>query len=143
MKRYVVKEEQYYKNISDVKEVLSKEDNILFAYLHGSFSNLVNFGDIDIAVFLKHVPDNKLDIIDFEFDLGNKIEKIVLFPIDVRVLNLAPPPFRYSVIKKGLRLVEKDEKKRVDFETITLKEYFDFLPFRKRYFKEALNREVR
>ena len=142
MKRFVVKEEEYKKNINDVKEILSKEENILFAYLHGSFSNLDNFGDIDIAVFLNHVPDNVLDIINLEFDLGKKIEKTTSFPTDVRVLNSAPPSFRYNVIKKGIKLLEKDEKKRVDFETITLKEYFDFLPFRKRYFREAMGREV-
>ncbi|PKM83595.1 MAG: nucleotidyltransferase domain-containing protein [Firmicutes bacterium HGW-Firmicutes-13] len=141
-KRYAVNEEQYKKILNELQDVLAQEENILFAYLHGSFVNFVNFGDIDIAVYLKNVPDDKLDIMTYEFNLEKTIEKKTLYPVDVRILNTAPPSFKYSVIKNGIRLIEKDENKRVDFETMTLKIYFDFLPFRKRYFREALNREV-
>ncbi len=141
-KRHTITEDYYKKIVIKLQEHLDKEKNILFAYLHGSFLNLNNFGDIDIAVYLQNVPEDKLDIINYEFNLEKNIEKEILFPVDVRILNAAPLSFKYSVIKDGVKLIEKDENKRVDFECLAVKLYIDFLPYRKRYFREALKGEL-
>ncbi len=141
-KRHSISQEDHGKMINLLKEILEKNENVLFAYLHGSFTEGSNFGDIDIAAYLKQVSDNRLDVIDYEFKMEKTLEEKISYPVDVRVLNGAPPSFRYSVIKNGIKLVEKDEDKRVDFETMAIKIYFDFLPFRKRYFREAIKGEV-
>lgn len=108
--------------------------------MFGSFLDKSNFGDLDIAVYLDHIPEN--DYISTEMKLQEVLEKNASYPVDVRILNHAPPSFCYSVIKKGFVLIDNDEDKRVDFEMMTYKLYFDFLPFRKQYFKEALLNEI-
>lgn len=139
-KRYSVQEKEYHQILAHFKRVLMDRDDVIFAYLHGSFLNMSNFGDIDLAVYLKGVQEG--DYLRHESDLEDFLKKSVHYPLDIKVLNNTPPSFRYSVIKNGLRLVDKEENCRVDFETMTLKQYFDFLPFRKNYFKEALEGEV-
>ena len=139
-KRFSVEEEEYSRILSHCKGVLSDCGGVVFAYLYGSFTGKQNFADIDLAVYLQGVK--REDYLKQEIDLESRLKKKIPYPLDVRVLNDAPVSFRYSVIKNGIRLVDKEEDMRVDFETRTLSRYFDFLPFRERYFKEALDREV-
>ena len=47
---------------------------------------------------------------------------------DVRVINEAPIMVRGEVVTSGLLLYSGDEVARVEFETRTYSEYFDFLP---------------
>ncbi len=116
--------------------LLLAEQSVLFAYLHGSFNEEGSFRDIDIAVYLDdNVP--KAEMLDKELKLEEAIESAFRYPVDVRVLNSAPAHFSYMAIKKGLRMAIRDDKKRVSFEMRTLKEYFDFLPFRRRYLRGA------
>ena len=139
MKRHTTDEEAYQKTVRELTKILVSEKNIVFAYLHGSYRSKTNFGDIDIAIFLQNLPEK--DFMFYEFDLEEVMQKITSYPIDIRILNTAPPSFCYSVIKNGCKLVEKDISKRVEFETITFKTYFDFLPFRQGYFREVLSNE--
>ncbi len=72
-----------------------------------------------------------------ELKLEAAVESALRYPVDIRVLNNAPVHFSYMVMKRGLRMAIRDDKKRVTFETLTLKKYFDFLPFRRRYLRDA------
>ena len=139
-KRYSVKEDEYHEILSICQSILTDHVDVIFAYIHGSFLGIHNFGDVDLAVYLQGVK--KEEYLELEEHLKNKIKKRIAYPIDVKVLNDSPPSFRYSVIKNGIRLVDKDENKRVNFETMTFTQYFDFLPFRRRYLKEALEGEI-
>ena len=123
--------------IQSLSTILSGEENILFAYLHGSFQEELPFRDLDIAVYLKEAPQKEQ--LDFELKLEDKIEQIIKYPIDLKVLNHAPVSFGYMVIKKGKKLLVRNDSGRAAFETATLKKYFDFLPYRERYLKEVLN----
>jgi len=140
VKRHKIGETEYNHLISLLAKKLEKRREIVFSYLHGSFLNRNNFGDIDIAVYVQGLPENKY--LDYEFNLNGLLGKMTSLPVDVRVLNNAPYSFRYSVIKNGVKLVDKDEDMRVSFETETFKIYFDFLPFRRRYLKEVLFHEI-
>ena len=111
---------------------------ILFAYVHGSF-NTDNFRDIDLAIYLQSdVKESTL----YELDLEMHLEKLINYPVDVRVLNSAPLSFQFSVIKTGILLFSKDEDNRIDFQVLALKMYFDFEPFRRRYMKEVFSIEI-
>lgn len=123
--------------IGEITALLSTEKKVVFAYLHGSFKQGLSFRDIDLAVFTTdNLPKKHLD---YELMLEEKIEHKIKLPIDLKVLNNAPPTFCYMVIKKGQVLLVRDDSKRVDFEVSTLKQYFDILPFRQRYLKELIN----
>jgi len=123
--------------VQKITDLLSAEEQIVFAYLHGSFQEGLPFRDIDLAVFITdNLPKEQLD---YELKLEEKIEHIIKLPIDLKVINNAPPTFCYMVIKKGHGLLVRDDSKRVEFEVATLNRYFDILPFRQRYLKELIN----
>ncbi len=123
--------------VQEITDLLSAEEKIVFAYLHGSFQEGLPFRDIDLAVFITdNLPKEQLD---YELKLEEKIEHSIKLPIDLKVINNAPPTFCYMVIKKGQELLVRDDSKRVEFEVATLNHYFDILPFRQRYLKELIN----
>ena len=122
--------------ISILKQELQKHEEIGFAYLHGSFTEKDTFRDIDVAVFLKELPESKLD---YELQLESQLIQMIGRIVDVRILNDAPLSFRYHVIKNGVPLIIKDDNVRVEFQEITLSRYFDFAFFRTMYLKETLD----
>jgi len=142
MKRFTVNAETYENIVQRIKTILFQQEKVLFAYLHGSFIAKTNFGDIDVAVYLRDSDILPEDYISFELMQEIELASIAPAPVDVRVLNYAPLAFRYNVIKNGLLLFEKSEKQRVDFEVLAVKLYCDFLPYRKRYLEEVLSDEV-
>ena len=56
----------------------------------------------------------------------------------MRILNAAPLAFRFKVIKDGILLCSEDERKRSDFESLTLVEHHDFAVHKEAYRREAL-----
>jgi hypothetical protein len=116
-------------------DLLLEEEAVVFAYLHGSLVCEDHFGDIDIAVFVQDIA--KEQMITYELQLENKLESVLKYPIDLKIINYAPAHFRYMVIKKGLRLINRSENLLTGFEMRALKEYFDFEPIRRRYLQEA------
>lgn len=123
-----------------IRAVLKNHEEILFAYLHGSFVKKDAFHDIDVAIYLERMPASVLEYeLQMETDLMEALRKYI---IDVRVLNGAPLSFKYNVIKDGIVLLSKDDDKRADFEEKTIVLYLDFLPYRKLYLRETLGVEV-
>jgi len=123
-----------------IRAVFKKHEEILFAYLHGSFVKKDAFRDIDVAIYLERMPASVLEYeLQMETDLMKALKKYI---VDVRVLNGAPLSFKYNVIKDGIVLLSKDDDKRADFEEKTIILYLDFLPYRKSYLKETLGVEV-
>ena len=113
-----------------IKKFLMGREEVLFAYLHGSFLS-GPFRDIDIAVYI----DGERDVF-YELELEGELEERLGFPVDVRVLNNAPISFRFKVLK-GELLFSRDEEKRCEFESRTMGEYHDF-----KYHLDAYRREV-
>jgi len=116
---------------------LSQREEVLFAYVYGSFLQGA-FRDIDIAVFLADGSNGIADPLRYETALEQELEDIAGVAIDVRVLNTAPLPFAYSVLKSGDLLLSRDERARCDFTCRTYTHYHDFAYYRKRYRREAL-----
>lgn len=139
-RRFQISAEQKTAIVAGIKERLQNMPGLLFAYLHGSFLLAGSFRDIDLAVYLDHVPASPLQAeLALETELGNALRD---YPLDVRVLNNAPLSFRYNVIKYGEPLLVHDDDARADFEEATLSNYFDFAPFRKMYLRETLELAV-
>jgi uncharacterized protein len=110
--------------------------DLLAAYVFGSFVTEDSFSDIDLGILLAEKPANPLNM---ELDLECEIEKIASCPVDVRVLNGAPISFSQNVIRSGEVIVDIKPNRRADFEGLVLKKYFDFAPFRARYLAEVTN----
>jgi len=124
--------------IGILSQTLSQRNEILFAYLHGSFLESKTFQDIDVAVYLEETTKHDINIIEYEIALSLLVEKQLRMGADVKALNWAPLSFRYNV-SRGLLLLSRDELKREDFLCATWMEYFDFLPISKAYVREVLS----
>jgi predicted nucleotidyltransferase len=119
--------------------LLKQYDEIITVYIFGSFISEQYFSDIDIGIIIAKDLSQSLD---FELKLENRLEEIVKYPVDVRVLNQAPISFSQNVFRTGRVVIDKEPNMRADFEGRILKQYFDFSPFQKRYLREVTNAPV-
>ena len=122
--------------VENIIKVLSEESDILFAFLFGSYAKGTqdDKSDIDIAVYLK--DENLLERVPlYPSRLAIKIEKALdnKKTIDVRILNGSTLRFKSQVLRYGKLLHSKDEKKRIEFETSSLLQYYDFKPHLEMY----------
>jgi predicted nucleotidyltransferase len=102
--------------IEKVGKVLKKECNVVFAYIYGSYARGIagRFSDLDIAVFLRESGHERY------MDLLSELPVDIGVEVDVRVLNDAPPLFRYNVIREGKLLFVKDKGVHEEFVYSTL-----------------------
>ena len=75
-----------------IREMLKKHEEILFAYLHGSFVKKDAFRDIDVAIYLERMPAS---VLEYELQMETELT------------------FKYNVIKDGIVLLSKDDDKSV------------------------------
>jgi predicted nucleotidyltransferase len=118
---------------------LDRHTEINTAYLFGSFLTDNSFADIDLGLLLYHTPEN---LLDYEFEIEIELEKGISFAIDIRVLNNAPLSFVQNVLRNGRAIFDRKPDFRADFESYSLRKYFDFAPFRKRYLSEVINAPI-
>jgi len=111
--------------IGVIKDILFSIDTILIAYIHGSFIKSPTFRDIDIAVFM----EGKTNFI-FESDLSFRLTSAVGFPVELKVVNVAPVPFQMAVIRDGVLLFCRDEIRRADFIESVGRRYREYAHFR-------------
>lgn len=133
-------EHEKEKVLERIADLLGRREEILFAFVHGSFTGDGDFADIDLAIYLNEGASDSA--VSYEIRLEMELEKILGHPVDVRILNAAPLSFQYQVCRSGIVVLERDKDRRVDYQTLIWKKYFDFAPFRRRYLREVLNLEV-
>jgi uncharacterized protein len=117
------------KNISslipEAASYLHSVQQVEFAYL---FGGLVKHGvrplsDVDIAVHLDpntNMTEAKLDILGCLMDILRTDE------IDLVILNQAPLPLKMSILRNKEILVDKKPFVRHAYESLIMREYFDF-----------------
>ncbi len=121
---------------SDAKAFLEAKDGILFAYIHGSFVTGERFRDVDVAVYFADPPVHR---IEEELSIESELSRVMKpLPVDLRILNDAPLSFRYNVIRYGRPVFVRDSDARFEFVEATLRDYFDFAPYREMYLRESL-----
>jgi predicted nucleotidyltransferase len=80
--------------------------------------------DFDIAVYFSDTPEQRI-----KYKLEHQLATVLdTSRLDIVVLNRAPVELRYSVILEGLIVHAVSASARVDFESLTLDLYGDFLP---------------
>lgn len=127
------------KLIEILKELCSKEGDILFAYLFGSFAykNITSESDVDIAIYLDEKKSD--DLFKRRLDLISKFSQALKKEADIIILNTAPLFLKYVILSEGKLIIEKNQSKRIDFELKTTNEYFDSKPIIEMYHKRLLN----
>jgi predicted nucleotidyltransferase len=121
-----------------------KDLPVQLAYLHGSAARgeETPSSDVDIALVCddETSPSQRLRLmLDVSAEL---FRQAGIADADVRVINDAPLVFRGRVACEGILLYARDEVQRIEFETRTRDEYFDYLPFHRRL-QDAFLKNVR
>jgi predicted nucleotidyltransferase len=113
-----------------LKEVMEKDEKVLFAYLYGSYARgSIDFArDIDVAVYLRS-SDVKGYIKKEEELTIELVTKIHRDGIDLRILNVLPLLLQYNILKDGMPIFVRDDKERVDFETKVMNRFFELKPY--------------
>jgi len=107
--------------IENLKDILSKEDNIVSAFLYGSFLYDKKYNDIDLGIFTNQ-KQKKSELLDYEFELNEKLShNIKKNKFDVRIIDNAPSSFLFNVFQ-GKCLFMKDDTITDKMELVTHKE---------------------
>lgn len=104
-----------------------RDTPVLFAYLFGSVAaGTARAGsDVDVAAYLG--PDAPAEMLEGSLDLARELSRASgIGDIDVTILNRAPLPLRGRVVRERRVLYSRDEPARVRYESLTLREFFDF-----------------
>jgi predicted nucleotidyltransferase len=119
-------------NIDKIKKsstyILSKNKEIIAAYLYGSILSRDFYKDIDIGLLIRDSFKPKLF---YEVKIAGKLEKRLknilgeFKPVDIRILNGKPLRFLFSMLKNSKIIYVKDETRRIQFEAKIMKEYLD------------------
>jgi uncharacterized protein len=123
--------------VQEIVPLLRAREEVIFAYLHGSFITREAFRDVDLALYVIAMPALAPNLRRYEIDTGVDFTAHVQVLIDVRVMNDAPLAFRYHVLK-GRLLFTRDDEFLDMFRVRTWDEYCDFAPFARRYLREAI-----
>lgn len=97
----------------NLQSELLKRKEIIFAYIHGSFVSSPSFRDVDVAVFVDSQIVSQDRALDYELELSALLK--ASYPIDVRLLNYAPPGFQNNVAHSGELLFSRDDKALAQF----------------------------
>jgi predicted nucleotidyltransferase len=108
------------------------EADVLALYLYGSYAEgrANALSDVDVAILARE---------DLSREQLGELEArcSAQWPesVDLRVLNLAPLPFRYEVTARGQRLWAADVGQVADWESLTWRLYWDYHPRLERHWR--------
>jgi predicted nucleotidyltransferase len=137
MKYHKLQEIERMNLLQSISADLSKKEEILFAYLFGSFKDYdekVGFRDIDIAVYFS----SEEDPLSKSLSIGAELSSKRRLPIDCVPLNEAPLYFRYRIFREGIELFCKDESQRDEIIEKTVTEALDYMPLREEAIRELV-----
>ena len=118
--------------IRELASHLEREEQVSYAYLHGSFLDQPAFHDVDIGVQV--VQDSVATQV--ALDLTSRLSSVAGVSIDVRALNGAPLPFRFHALR-GRLLMCRDEAQLAEAIEETIRRYLDLAPILRIAAREA------
>ncbi len=87
--------------------------------------------DVDLAVLYRDAPSRVLGAVPQRQEAA--LESALRRPVQVIVLNTAPPDLVHRVLRDGRLLLDRDPAARVSFEVQARNAYFDMEPIRNLY----------
>ncbi|QOJ78912.1 nucleotidyltransferase domain-containing protein [Infirmifilum lucidum] len=105
-----------------LRDRVSADGGIVFAYVHGGFLRREFFRDVDVAVWIR----DEGEAFQYAVDFSVRLEEELGLPVDVQVLNEAPLPFKFHVFTGGRLIFSRDEELRLRILEGAVKEYLDF-----------------
>lgn len=115
---------------SRIADLLESRDEVLEAYLFGSYARGVaqSHSDIDVAVYIDEAYEDKS-----VFGLRAELTTILMAclrdnGVDLLILNNAPPVLYYHVLRDGVRVLSRDLAATTTREGRAVSRYCDFVP---------------
>ena len=123
--------ENIRERLGTLGQALEKCSGVVFAYLFGGAAagRVGPLSDVDVAVYLDEVLDpveQKLEVI------GAITAHLGTDEVDVVVLNTAPTPLVGRILQNRQVICDRDPFRRHRFESLALREFFDFRVFEHR-----------
>lgn len=123
--------------LPDAARELEQDSNVIFAYLFGGLAEQVikPLSDVDIAVYVKEIRD----LAEFKMQLFDRLtDALGTGELDLVILNTAPVSLAGRILQKRIVLGDKEPFLRHVYESVTLREFFDFrikedMFFKRRY----------
>lgn len=105
---------------SVISSVLTGDEDVIFAYLYGSFATDSSFEDIDIFVYVRNDEDpfvNAARIKEKVFDavIAYGFDVFTVDDFDVRVINNSPYDFAIDLLCEGQLIIDKDPELRTNY----------------------------
>lgn len=111
--------------LPDLVADLESNPKVVFAYLFGGLAagEQKPLSDVDIAVFL----DSTDDLAATKLELFDRISTMLgTAELDLVILNNAPVSLAGRIVRQKKVIVDKEPFQRHRFESLILREYFDF-----------------
>lgn len=107
----------------------AQHDQVVCAWLFGSVARneARDDSDVDVAVLLDLPPPSSHP--ESGIALAGDIESSTGLPVDVVILNSAPPELVHRVLRDGIILFERGRSERIASEVKAQNEYFDLKPY--------------
>ncbi|MEW6426066.1 MAG: nucleotidyltransferase domain-containing protein [Bacillota bacterium] len=113
--------------VGNLRKVVERFGFVELAYLFGSFVRGEVYHDLDLGLVLNESLSLK-ERWPYALKVAGEAEKAIKYavPVDVRLLNEAPPKFSYQVLKTGRLLFARSEAVRIRYEKEIMLAYLDF-----------------
>ncbi len=112
-------------------------------YLYGSVARGTCGTDSDVDLGILYARDPPLTLEGMPFNLEAELETLLGRPVQIAILNRAPPDFLHRVLRDGRIVLDRDRAARIRFEVRARMEFFDLEPYLKMYRQKSLNRDDR
>lgn len=131
---HTIRPEQREDLLVKLRVELEKTSGLRFAYVYGSVLESDRVHDVDVGIFLDDpMVAQQMNTMD---TLSVTLSAAAGFPVDIRVLNEAPLPFLYHVLRGRLVLC-RDETFLTDMLEDVARRYLDLAPFLRNGTKDA------
>jgi predicted nucleotidyltransferase len=108
-----------------VRSLLASSEDIVFAYIYGSFARGEAVRDLDVALYTTEDKDFL-----FAIDVAALLRRDTGFEVDVTVMNHAPVALQFAILRDGLLLFSKDEARRTSLIERVSRQYREYTHFR-------------
>lgn len=128
--------------MQSLHDLLARSSDILVAYLFGSFARgkAGPLSDLDVAILLAGRLSRE-GRLQRRLDIGWEISHLLrVDAVDVVVLNDAPLPLAYRVLRDGVVLFCQDEDARIRYQADIISRYLDFKPLLERHARALIHR---
>lgn len=117
-------------DIRRITDYFKDRDEVSALYIFGSAAGGKETAesDIDIAVLINDRKKGRKTYESLKKAYYSASPKFSLRPIDITVLNTAPPFLKHRIIKTGKVLFDRNRRLRVRFVANAIIEYLDYKP---------------